>query len=168
MPHDPRTTPVSDSALPCPTWELETEADTTALARRLAPLLRGGDLVVLSGPLGAGKTFLARELCHALGLPEEERVTSPTFTLVQEYGTAPPVSHADLYRLKNEAEVFELGLDAQRDEGRLVLVEWGAPYVEVLGGDAIVVELEVDPRRARVVGAGARASEVRRALGASW
>lgn len=149
-----------------PAWRLASEADTEALAARLAPLLRAGDLVILSGPLGAGKTFLARALCHALGLPEEERVTSPTFTLIQEYGTVPPVSHADLYRLKNEAEVFELGLDSQRDEGRLVLVEWGAPYEQLLGGDAIVVELAIDPRRAKVTGNGQRAREVCAALSA--
>ncbi len=155
----------SDSSLP--EWLLDSEDDTVALATRVAPLLKAGDLVVLSGPLGAGKTFFARALCHALGLPEEERVTSPTFTLIQEYGTVPPVSHADLYRLKNEAEVFELGLDSQRDDGRVVLVEWGAPYVDLLGGDAIVIELDVEPRRkARVSGTGPRALAVRASLGA--
>src|SRR5690606_28281610 len=104
------------------------------------------DLLILSGELGAGKTFFTRALCHALGLPEEERVTSPTFTLVHEYAARLPVSHADLYRLESEEQVSELGLDAQRDDGRLVIVEWGLPYLELLGGEALVLELTATPR----------------------
>jgi tRNA threonylcarbamoyladenosine biosynthesis protein TsaE len=115
-------------------------------------------LLILTGPLGSGKTFLARALCRALGLAASARVTSPTFTLVHEYDTDPPVAHADLYRLSSAEQVRELGLDAQRDEGRVLLVEWGEPYIELLGGDALVVELALDPRRAsfRATGAGSR------------
>jgi tRNA threonylcarbamoyladenosine biosynthesis protein TsaE len=121
--------------------ELPTRRATVRLARRLAPLLEAGDLVVLSGELGAGKTFLVRALCRALGLSERVRVTSPTFSLVHEHDTQPPVAHADLYRLETRESVRELGLVHQRDDGRLVLVEWGEPHVDVLGGDALIVAL---------------------------
>ena len=132
---------------------------TRKLAESVAPLLQAGGLVVLTGPLGAGKTFFTRALCRALGLPRGARVTSPTFTLVHEYATAPPVAHADLYRLNGVEQVRELGLDAAREEGKLLVVEWGEPYVDFLGGDALVVALEVEPRRAdlRATGPASRA-----------
>lgn len=130
--------------------ELLSEDDTIRLAAGLSPHLRGGDLLILTGGLGAGKTFFTRALCHALGLGEDERVTSPTFTLAHEYETNPPLVHADLYRLTSEDEVFELGLETQRSEGRLLVVEWGAPFAEVLGGDALFLDLDLNPRRARL------------------
>lgn len=141
-----------------PEIELLTRRDTRKLAQRLAPLLSAGGLLVLAGPLGSGKTFFTRALCRALGLERSERVASPTFTLVHEYETSPPIAHADLYRLKDAAEVSKLGLDAQRDDGRLLVVEWGEPYVALLGGDALILELSLDPRRARLKAEG-RASE---------
>ena len=136
--------------------ELTTRSDTLALGRRIARALGPGDLVVLTGPLGSGKTFLTRAICRALGLPPSVRVPSPTFTLVHEHPTDPPLSHADLYRLETPAQVRALGLDSQRDDGRVLVVEWGAPYVELLGGDALVVELELEPRRAKITATGAR------------
>lgn len=138
--------------------ELPTERATRDLAARVAPHLAAGDLVVLSGPLGSGKTFFARALCRALGLPPRVRVPSPTFTLVHEHPTTPPVSHADLYRLRDENDVRGLGLDAQRDDGRVLLVEWGEPYVAALGGDALVLELSLEPRRAKLRATGPRSN----------
>jgi tRNA threonylcarbamoyladenosine biosynthesis protein TsaE len=135
---------------------LETQKDTLALGRRIAAGLRPGDLVVLGGPLGAGKTYLTRAICRALGLPPSIRVPSPTFTLVHEHPTNPPLSHADLYRLETPEQVRALGLDAQRDDGRVLVVEWGAPYVELLGGDALVVELSLAPRAATLSATGER------------
>lgn len=146
---------------------LPTEEHTAGLAQALAPHLAPSDLLILSGELGAGKTFFTRALCHALGLPEEERVTSPTFTLVHEYAARLPVSHADLYRLESEEQVSELGLDAQRDDGRLVIVEWGLPYLELLGGEALVLELTATPRSASIFGVGARGAELWSALEAA-
>lgn len=146
------------------TCELPSEPATEALAARLAPLLAGGDLVVLSGPLGAGKTFLARAVCVALGV-EARRVTSPTFSLVHEFAGRVPIAHADLYRLRSPAELVELGLDALRDEGRLLLVEWGEPYVEELGGDALMLELALNPRRAIISATGPRARRILEQLG---
>jgi tRNA threonylcarbamoyladenosine biosynthesis protein TsaE len=145
-------------------FELPTRRATEALAERLAPLLVAQDLVILDGPLGSGKTFFTRALCRALGLPKSSRVPSPTFTLVHEHETRPPLSHADLYRLSTPAQVRELGLDAQRDEGRMLVVEWGKPYIELLGGDALIVSLSLDPRRAEVSATGRRSNAVLSAL----
>lgn len=146
-------------------FELATQRATRELAERLAPLLAGGDLVVLSGSLGAGKTFLARALCAALGV-EPRRVTSPTFSLVHEFSGRVPIAHADLYRLRSPAELVELGLDALREDGRLLLVEWGESYAEALGGDALFVELSLEPRRARISATGPRSGQVLASLAA--
>jgi tRNA threonylcarbamoyladenosine biosynthesis protein TsaE len=144
---------------------LPTRRATIRLARRLAPHLRGGDLVVLAGSLGAGKTFFTRALCRAFGLPERVAVTSPTFTLVHELETDPPVAHADVYRLEQPSAVRELGLDAMRDDGYVVLVEWGAPFIDLLGGDALVVALELVPgRRAVIRATGPRSEQIAAAL----
>lgn len=147
-------------------FELPTRHATKGLAERIAPVLKAGDLLILSGPLGSGKTFFARALCRALGLPRSTRVPSPTFTLVHEHETTPPLSHADLYRLNGDAQVRELGLDAQRDDGRLLLVEWGEPYIDVLGGDAVLLRLALDPRRAALSATGRRSRAILAELGA--
>ena len=105
-------------------FHLSTEAETAGLARRLAPRLEAGDTVLLSGPVGAGKSAFARVLIRArLGDPQAE-VPSPTFTLVQTYGEgADALWHADLYRLSHPDEVAELGLLAAMEEA-ICLVEW--------------------------------------------
>jgi tRNA threonylcarbamoyladenosine biosynthesis protein TsaE len=134
--------------------DLPTHRATTDLGRAIARVARPGDVFVLSGPLGAGKTFLVRSVCRALGLPRDVRVTSPTFTLVHEYPTAPPVVHADVYRLAAKAEVEELGLVEQREKGSVLFVEWGEAHAALWGGDTVVVELSVMPRRARLSSTG--------------
>lgn len=101
---------------------------TVDLARRVAALVRPGDVVALTGDLGAGKSAFARAFINALPNPDgtvrEEHVPSPTFTLVQVYDRRPAtVWHFDLYRLADPAEVVELGWDEARDGG-IVLVEW--------------------------------------------
>ena len=158
---------MTDSELSTPLkFELPTRRATQKLAALLAPKLRPSDLVILTGPLGSGKTFFARALCRALGLPRSARVPSPTFTLVHEHETTPPLSHADLYRLNGPAQVRELGLDSQRDDGRILLVEWGEPYIDVLGGDALTLTLALDPRRALVSASGRRSRAILAELGA--
>jgi tRNA threonylcarbamoyladenosine biosynthesis protein TsaE len=141
-------------------FDLPTRRATRELARRVAARLEPSDLLILSGPLGSGKTFFARAVCRALGLPHSQRVASPTFTLVHEHETKPPLSHADLYRLNGAEQVRELGLDAQRDDGRLLLVEWGEPYIELLGGDALLVTFAHDPRRAVISETGRRSRAI--------
>ena len=141
-------------------FDLPTRRSTQKLAQLIARVLAESDLVILTGPLGSGKTFFVRALCRALGLPATQRVTSPTFTLVQEYDTVPPLAHADLYRLNGPEQLRELGLDAQRDDGRLLLVEWGEPYIAALGGDALSLTFALDPRRAVVSATGRRSRAI--------
>jgi tRNA threonylcarbamoyladenosine biosynthesis protein TsaE len=141
------------------TVALPTRRATRQLARHLSTVVRPGDLVILKGPLGAGKTFLVRALSRALGLPESEPVTSPTFALVQELATPKlSVVHADLYRLNNASELNELGLLAAR-EGNLVIVEWGEAYIDGLGGDALLIELYRTPREAKLSATGPSATQ---------
>lgn len=103
-------------------FELETPNATAALARKLAPLLKAGDLIALRGDLGAGKTTFARALISAL-VGVETEVPSPTYTLVQTYSAAAfPIFHFDLYRLDDPNEIFELGWDDTYDG--LSLIEW--------------------------------------------
>jgi tRNA threonylcarbamoyladenosine biosynthesis protein TsaE len=132
---------------------LATRRDTLRLGGAIARVLEGGDLVVLSGDLGAGKTFLVRAVARALGV--EGSVPSPTFALVHEYATSrAPLLHADFYRLRGAglgAEVARLGLRERRGEGAILLVEWGEDAAEVLGGDAaLVVSLAIAGERVRV------------------
>ena len=100
---------------------LESEADTLALGAWLAREISVGDIVGISGELGAGKTTLVRGLLSELGFSGE--VLSPTFNLIQEYETVPPVCHVDLYRLEKAAEVAELGLTDYLPSHAL-LIEW--------------------------------------------
>jgi tRNA threonylcarbamoyladenosine biosynthesis protein TsaE len=149
-----------------PPQALPTRRATVQLARRLGGALAGGDLIVLSGDLGAGKTFMARAICRALGVPPEIPVTSPTFTLVHEYDARLPVRHADLYRLGGEEELAALGLREQRAEGAVLLVEWGEPYLAALGGDGLLLGMAVSPsgvREARLTATGPRSAALCRA-----
>ena len=147
---------------------LRTRRDTERLGRAIGERLRAGDLVVLSGELGAGKTALAGGIARGLGVPESEHVTSPTFTLVQEYDTERgKLLHADLHRLldarpeRRREDVERLGLRERRAEGCIVVVEWGEDAIDWLGGDpALVVKLATrrDGRDAEL--GGPRATEL--------
>lgn len=141
---------------------LPTRRSTTRLARAIAGAAEPGDLVVLSGELGAGKTFLVRALLRALGMPADERVTSPTFALVNDYEIRNrKIAHADLYRLGDASELEQLGLRDRRAEGAILLVEWGEPYEGALGGDALLVRIELGPpRTARLSASGERAARL--------
>lgn len=137
---------------------------TDRLGAAIARLLRSGEAVLLYGPLGMGKSTLARGLIRALTRPDED-VPSPTFTLVQFYESEPPVAHFDLYRLTRPEEASEIGLDEALDEGCAV-IEWperlGDDPAVWLGPDRLTVALAEagDGRRATVSGAGAWESKV--------
>jgi tRNA threonylcarbamoyladenosine biosynthesis protein TsaE len=133
------------------------DADATqALGAALALRLRPGDAVCLYGPLGAGKTTLARGLIRALTGPDEE-VPSPTFTLVQLYdGPEFPISHFDLYRLEQASEADELGLEEALEDGA-VLIEWPQRLGGRLPPDRLDIEIAFDAegRLARLTPHGA-------------
>jgi tRNA threonylcarbamoyladenosine biosynthesis protein TsaE len=136
---------------------------TTRLGAAIAPRLAPGETVLLYGPLGMGKSTLARGLIRALlalsARPDED-VPSPTFTLVQFYDSAPPVAHFDLYRLTRPEEAAEIGLDEALDEGCAV-IEWperlGDDPAAWLGPDRLTVTLseQGEGRLATLSGAGA-------------
>lgn len=128
--------------------ELRSRRDTTRLGVKIAGDLQPGDLVTLSGDLGAGKTFLARAIARHLGVPPEIAIASPTFTLVQEYETKRgTLLHVDLYRLRDTAnaiaDVRRLGLAERRAEGALLLVEWAQGFERELGEATFAVALEI-------------------------
>jgi tRNA threonylcarbamoyladenosine biosynthesis protein TsaE len=120
---------------------LSHETDTATLAARLAPRLGPGDTILLSGPLGAGKTAFARALIRTrLGDPEAE-IPSPTYTLVQTYGEGDDALwHADLYRLSHPEEVVELGLLAAMEEA-VCLIEWPDRLGPLVPATALHLEL---------------------------
>lgn len=149
------------------TVPLPTRRATIRLANALATLLGPGDLLILSGDLGAGKTFFTRALARALGVSPSEPITSPTFTLVHEYEARLPMTHADLYRLGDEDELEHLGLRDRRGEGAVLVVEWGRPYEAALGGDALRIMFDLDPsgsRAARMEATGRRSRELHEGL----
>ena len=112
-----------------PVYRTASEAETIALGARLAPDLHG--LVLLIGNLGAGKTTLAKGIVSGLGAAPAEEVSSPTFTLIHEYGEG-RVYHVDLYRLEEPRELATLGLEDLFDRDALVLMEWGDRFPQLL------------------------------------
>jgi tRNA threonylcarbamoyladenosine biosynthesis protein TsaE len=145
------------------TLATESAQATRALAGALAGVCGPGDVLLLSGDLGAGKTTFAQGFGAALGI--EEPVTSPTFTLVRQYELVPgpagvrTLLHADVYRLDHLGEIADLGLGQLVEDGGVALVEWGDAAEPVLGAGALSLLLEADPdddhrRSITVSGAG--------------
>lgn len=116
--------------------------ETDQLAASVAAMARPGDLIVLVGGLGAGKTRFVRGFVAAMGATEQ--ATSPTFALVHNYDAPTPIVHADLYRLVSEHEVLDLGLDESVAEGAIALVEWGDLAADLLRPSLTVRITDVD------------------------
>ena len=128
----------------------ESEDQTVAAARRFAERLPPGALVLLTGDLGAGKTAFVRGLAAGLGIDPDD-VSSPTFTLIQEYAGARVLRHVDLYRLQG-ADVEDLGLEELNQDGAVVAIEW-AERLSAPPGGAIrvtIVDLGEDVREIRI------------------
>lgn len=122
-------------------YRTSSEEDTIELGRKLATELKRPCLVLLVGNLGAGKTTLSKGIVSGLGTASVDEVSSPTYTVIHEYGSE--VYHIDLYRLERPEEVAALGLDEMFDRGAIMLVEWGEAYRQVLPSSA-PVEIQIE------------------------
>lgn len=131
------------------------EEETIALGERIARELPSRAVVLLIGNLGAGKTTLAKGIAKGLGAAASEEVSSPTFTLIHEYGDR--LYHIDLYRLDTNAEVATLGLDEIFDREAVALIEWGERFPDLMPAQHIEIRLEPegeDGRRIEIIEAG--------------
>jgi tRNA threonylcarbamoyladenosine biosynthesis protein TsaE len=148
--------------------------ETIALGERLGRLLRAGDVLVLTGDLGAGKTQLTKGIAAGMGITDD--VTSPTFNILMVYGDAGdmPLYHFDLYRLDDPDQLEDIGFyDALEGDGPCV-IEWGEQFVDQIGDDRLDVFLtrldseaaagEEPPRELRLVPHGVRAAELAASL----
>jgi tRNA threonylcarbamoyladenosine biosynthesis protein TsaE len=148
------------------TIDLPDVAATEAFGRRLGGLLFRGAVVALVGPLGAGKTHLARAVAEGLGA-DGRAVSSPTFTLLHEYAGRLPVYHFDAYRLRGPAEFADLGADEYLDGDGVCLVEWADRVVAALPAERLGVTLRVmgeTARRAVLEASGVRHEAVLQGL----
>jgi tRNA threonylcarbamoyladenosine biosynthesis protein TsaE len=133
-------------------FETHSEEETIEVGRRIAATLPRRAVVLLIGNLGAGKTTLAKGIVSGLGAAPPDEVSSPTFTLIHEYGgnelKAPvyhaPVYHIDLYRLERDDQVATLGLDEIFDRDAIVLIEWGERFPRLMPRERIEIRLTAD------------------------
>ena len=129
-------------------FETHSAEETIDLGRRIAAQLPRRAVVLLIGNLGAGKTTLAKGIISGLGAAAPEEVSSPTFTLIHEYGR---VYHIDLYRLDRAEELATLGLDEIFDRDAIVLIEWGERFPQVMPKDRVEIRLRAGAGDTRVI-----------------
>ncbi len=143
------------------TYYTHSAAETRALAARLGGLLGPGDTLCLIGDLGAGKTTWTQGLALGLGLPPDEPVNSPTFTLVSEHpGGRVPLFHFDVYRLDSAAGLYDLAFDEYLSGDGVVVIEWADKIADALPADRLEITLtpeSPDSRRVVVAARGRRA-----------
>ena len=132
-------------------FHTQSEEETIALGESLAAELPPKAVVLLIGNLGAGKTTLAKGIVKGLGAAQPEEVSSPTFTLIHEYGTPVAVYHVDLYRIETAAAVATLGLDELFESGKCVLIEWGERFPECMPSRHFKVHLRADGQDTREI-----------------
>ena len=146
------------------TFHTQNADETRALAARLGALLRPGDTLCLVGDLGAGKTTWTQGLALGLGLPAEEPVNSPTFTLVSEHpGGRVPLYHFDVYRLDDSSGLYDLAFDEYLSAGGVVVIEWADKITDALPADRLDITLTPDTPSTRqlvMTARGARAEEL--------
>lgn len=124
-------------------YQTKSAAETEALGEKLAGKLQGGEVIAFTGDLGAGKTAFTRGLARGLGITD--RVTSPTFTIVNEYeGGRLPLFHFDMYRLSCSDELYDIGWEDYLARGGVCAVEWSEIVEDALEADAIRVDIKND------------------------
>ena len=133
--------------------------ETIQFGKQLGQQLTGGEVLALTGDLGTGKTVLTRGIALGLGIPMDQ-VSSPTFTLIQEYPGSIPLIHVDLYRLERPSEISALGLEEYFTPSTIVIIEWAERFPQILPSDHIAIRLEhgetEDIRLLSVSGTGSR------------
>jgi tRNA threonylcarbamoyladenosine biosynthesis protein TsaE len=117
------------------------EEETILLGEKIGELLEPGQIILLSGELGAGKTILVQGICNGLGVDED--VTSPTYTLINEYEGELTVYHMDLYRLEDEEDLYDVGVEDYLDTEGIVLIEWPDLVYDLLPPDFVYIRLVV-------------------------
>lgn len=136
--------------------------ETDEFGIRLGKLLKPGDVVCLNGELGAGKTTLTKSI--GLGLGVEDYITSPTFSLINEYEGRYPVYHFDVYRLENADELYDLGFDEYFYGKGVSIIEWADKIEKFLPEERIVLDIEnrdnIDERKVKITIKGSRYNEI--------
>lgn len=141
------------------TIDVQTPTETEAVGRRIGAMLFPGAVVALIGPLGAGKTYLARAIAIGLGIANADVVSSPTFVLIQEYDAKFPIYHFDAYRLENPDEFVALGVHEYFQGNGVSLVEWADKVRSVLPMDYLEVRIKItgeESRQVEMIAHGAR------------
>ena len=123
------------------TYRTASEEETIFLGQHLAGQFQSKQVVLIIGELGAGKTTLAKGIVKGLGAAEPDEVSSPTFTLIHEYGRDGRVYHVDLYRLESTRELGTLGLEDLFDQEAVILIEWGERFPEILPAERIEIRI---------------------------
>jgi tRNA threonylcarbamoyladenosine biosynthesis protein TsaE len=124
------------------TFRTRSEEETIALGEQLARELPARAVVLLIGDLGAGKTTLAKGIAKGLGAAQPEEVSSPTFTLIHEYGAGPKIYHVDLYRIDRPRGLETLGLEELFEKEAVVLIEWGERFAGYMPAERVEIRLE--------------------------
>jgi tRNA threonylcarbamoyladenosine biosynthesis protein TsaE len=142
---------------------MKSAQETIDFGKRLGQLLTGGEVLALTGDLGAGKTILTRGIALGLGIPIDQ-VSSPTFTLIQEYTGSFSLIHVDVYRLESPSDISSLGLEEYFTPCTIVVIEWAERFPHMLPSDHLAIRLEYgeaeDIRLLSITGTGTRSMRV--------
>ena len=148
-------------------FQTNSDNETIRLGKNLGKILIKGDIIALVGELGSGKTWFAKGLALGLGLSQETVITSPSFSIVNEYPGPCSLYHIDAYRLNNRADFLAAGLDEYFYKDGVVAMEWADRWPEILPGLNLKVELEIIDEHCRLIkmsGNSARAEEIIKAM----
>jgi len=125
---------------------------TWEMARTVGERLKPGDVLALSGELGSGKTCFTGGLARGLGVDEKYRITSPTFTLINEYPARYKLFHFDVYRLNSYSEFEDLGYEEYFSDGGIVVIEWAEKIAQILPPETIFIQFEyIDENRRKII-----------------